>query len=255
MVSANGPVHIYQMEKTKLMYLKIPRNYNNIMRLRCFLSIIIIVLPVLSACSQQAKNQALAFFFTGVPSVEETKKKEVSTEIPSSLIGNEIEQASFSAHSYFTEKKCSLCHQPYLTRNFRESTKKGRTAIVFADDITTDSSDQPLKEVCVNCHENRSDTYAAKNNLWLHAPVSKGNCIVCHSPHQSNHSHLLRDTPEKVCLMCHSTGLMRHATGKQKTKNCIKCHNPHLGKNNFLLAKEYKEIRQLPEISGTTFNR
>jgi predicted CXXCH cytochrome family protein len=202
-------------------------------------------------CNRQTKYEVLSFFFTGVPTPEEeARMKAERAQRPFGKNGKE--GPLFSSHSYFTSKKCDACHQITLTQNFGGARRSGMPIINFGSGTAVGNSRLPLKKICVSCHENRSAPFASMNNLWLHAPATKHNCLVCHNPHRSKYPDLLKDETDKLCTMCHSEGLIRLTKVHQESKNCLECHNPHLGKDKFLLVKDYKEVRKLPELSYDT---
>ena len=204
-----------------------------------------VMLPVFG-CTPQNSYEVLSFFFTGVPSPEEEER--LKAEQQQKVTDKDAEVApSFSSHSYFTARKCDACHQITLTQNFGGASKSGMPAIQFGGGTDAGGSRLPLKKLCVNCHENRSETFASENKLWLHAPLTKDNCLVCHDPHRSRYPDLLKDETEKLCTMCHSEGLIRLTRSHQELKGCLECHTPHLGKDKLLLKKDYQEIRKLPE--------
>lgn len=207
--------------------------------------VLAVVVILVNGCSRQTEYDVLSFFFTGVPSPEEEERKKAEQERQS--MGKGVgTKPLFSSHSYYVAKKCDECHQVTLTQNFEGSARSGMPTISFGRETAADGSRLPLKKRCVNCHENRSETYASANNLWLHAPVTRGNCLICHDPHRSKYPDLLKDETEKLCTMCHSEGLIRLTKSHEELKGCLECHTPHLGKDKFLLVKDYKEERKLP---------
>ena len=210
---------------------------------------------LISGCAQPTKHELLSFFFTGVPSPEEEREGEQRTLQARTAMNQKAEGRSlFSSHSYFTSKKCGECHQVSSTQSFGRSARSGMPTISFGTGGGAGEKRLPVKKVCVSCHENRSAAYASANSLWLHAPATKYNCIVCHDPHQSSYPDLLKDDTDKLCIMCHSKGLIGLTKEHRELKDCLKCHNPHLGQNKFLLVKDYKEIRRLPTPSADSFD-
>lgn len=211
-----------------------------------------VVLVLAAGCKRQTRYEVLSFFFTGVPSPEEEDRRKLA-EDQRSLSKDGKTVSLFSSHSYFTAKRCGECHQISITQNFSGPSRSGMPTISFGSDEAAGGGRLPLKKICIGCHENRSATFASANNLWLHAPVTKDNCLVCHDPHRSKNPDLLKDETEKLCTMCHSEGLIRRTKSHQELKGCLECHNPHLGKDKFLLVKDYKEIRNLPvPTAGST---
>jgi len=214
-------------------------------RLTGAILILAVVMILVNGCRRQTEYEVLSFFFTGVPSPEEEEREKAEQE-HQSMGKDEGINPLFSSHSYYVAKKCDECHQVTFTQNSRGTARSGMPTISFGGEKATDGSRLPLKKICVNCHENRSETFASANNLWLHAPVTRSNCLVCHDPHRSRYPDLLKNETDKLCTMCHSEGLIKLTKNHQELKNCLECHNPHLGKDKFLLVKDYKEERKLP---------
>ena len=210
---------------------------------------LLVALMLISGCDQQVKYRVLNFFFTGVPSAADEGAKDANQQENTVVVTEKVEKTMLSAHDFFVGKKCTKCHQSAVIRSFRKPGKIIESnASILARGVTSELR-VPLKEICVSCHVNKSASYAAKNGLWLHAPVNKASCTACHYPHQSTNSSLLRHKPEELCVLCHSSGLIRMTKSHQGSNNCIQCHNPHLGKNRNLLIKDHKELKQLPDPS------
>lgn len=148
-----------------------------------------------------------------------------------------------------TIKRCRECHGiPHL-----ESVLTKFKVCGECHGVAHNVSKIPLPtNACEECHVNRSAGYAQKNNLWLHAPVQRDNCPICHIPHfskeKSTIKYRLRQKPENLCVICHSEGLIRMTESHRKTRKCLECHNPHLGKDKRLLLKDYKEDKILPKL-------
>jgi predicted CXXCH cytochrome family protein len=103
-----------------------------------------------------------------------------------------------SAHSYFTQRKCSKCHQQTMSIVSGGNSQTSREPS-SASGISPDPALILELGICLKCHEN---PFAAKESLELqtHAPVR---CSVCHVPHQSEYSYLLKSEPSEICTMCH----------------------------------------------------
>ena len=149
-------------------------------------------------------------------------------------------------------KRCKECHDnPHVKVKLRKFNACGECHGVAHNVIKAFLSS---RQVCVNCHVNRTPKFASENNLWIHAPVTKENCTVCHHHHPRSsdvsNPYLLRDKPANLCVKCHSEGLIRMSKSHQQSRNCVECHNPHLGRNKLLLIKDYKEVKRLPKPSA-----
>lgn len=208
--------------------------------------LLLVTIILATSCSEQTRYKALTFFFTGVPSSADERRAQERVH-EESRVKNGVDRSILSSHSYFTSKKCGRCHLTSLSQSFSRAAQRGMPTVSLRGEGTAENPRLPLKKICVTCHVNRSDIFASANNLWLHAPVTKGNCIFCHFPHQSRYPALLIDKAENLCIMCHSEGLIKLTNKHRELKDCLKCHTPHLGKDKLLLIKDYKEVRRLPE--------
>ena len=83
------------------------------------------------------------------------------------------------------------------------------------------------KEACYACHNDFSKAEEGKK-VFLHDPVSKGECTGCHDPHFSAKPKLQK--LEKGCLECHdafpSKGTVHRPVANGE---CMSCHSPHAG--------------------------
>ena len=193
-------------------------------------------------CANQTHHELLSFFFTGVPIPEAELLVDIGSDQPTSVIEKQVNaKVVYSSHVFYTQKQCNECHVAFMFRKFGESKTAVELATIGKE--LNDSGPQQQQHIknCESCHDRLSATYAVKNNLWRHAPVSRGNCTVCHTPHQSRYSALLKDSSEKLCIMCHSQGLITLTKSHKQLKDCMTCHNPHLGKDKYLLVSDYKE--------------
>ena len=99
-----------------------------------------------------------------------------------------------------------------------------------------------LASDCFSCHEQSNFS-----NRVVHAPVAKGECGICHSPHVSKHKGLLRQQEAKLCFSCHDE-VLSQIESKQyqhmpvKQGRCSECHAPHASANEGLLNKDSSEL-------------
>ena len=63
--------------------------------------------------------------------------------------------------------------------------------------------------LCLQCHENIKDALSTKP--FRHGPASAGECTLCHSPHSSETSFLLRRKAFDLCTSCHVEKKRRHS--------------------------------------------
>ncbi|WP_136810114.1 cytochrome c3 family protein [Desulfosediminicola flagellatus] len=214
--------------------------------------ILLLQLPVIAmmtfatSCSEQARHKTLTVFFTGVPSNKDERKESANDQL-AKRTRSEKDGPLLSFHSYFTSKQCGVCHKTSFTQSLNRRAPTGVPVMYFDSEGENATPQLPFREICVNCHANRSPTFASENNLWLHAPATKGGCTICHVPHQSRFPALLKGTPANLCTMCHPEELIKFSKSHSESKDCSLCHTPHLGKDKLLLIQDYKEVRWLPE--------
>ena len=117
-------------------------------------------------------------------------------------------------HAAVQAGECQMCHEPKGNKHDFKS-----------------MPDSP--KLCSMCHE-PMDTGAN-----VHMPVSE-DCLVCHSPHESNVPKLLVAANQKdLCFGCHDESIMagKYQHGPAAVGACTVCHNPHSSnEEKFLLA-------------------
>jgi predicted CXXCH cytochrome family protein len=98
--------------------------------------------------------------------------------------------------------------------------------------------------LCFSCHEEQKERFYGER--FQHGPTATGMCVLCHSPHGSEHALLLRKAAFDLCTACHAEqGSGRHVIawgpGGQshptrgrpdpvklgQELSCASCHNPH----------------------------
>jgi predicted CXXCH cytochrome family protein len=191
----------------------------------------------------------LTFFFTGVPPLEEEKEGEVEKEKTTEAAEVEEEtvvRAALYTHPLTAARLCSQCHQ--TTANFSLFSPAARPASFQKGGMSPGPLVVERRQLCVECHKDKSAAEALSAGLWLHDTAEKGDCHACHDPHQSENRYLLLQPPEKICLPCHEEAKLlpsvKDKAAHQKPDECLVCHNPHLGKDRLLLKKDYKEVKQ-----------
>ncbi len=198
-------------------------------------------------CDRRAKYKVLTFFFTGVPPLEEKRQAAVETEEEKTLKAAKIKEEMVAAkqsifsHPLFFSRQCEACHKASAGFSIPGQKEEG-------DPIFRKGGGMPgplvlpIKEICIKCHEHLSESNARENQLWIHAPVGKGECNKCHDPHQSTNPGILIEPPEKLCIQCHREYLAENISEYHNgPKECLSCHTPHIGKDKSMLVKDYKE--------------
>jgi len=115
-----------------------------------------------------------------------------------------------------------------------------------------------VEDVCTACHAN------VVEGAYRHGPTGSGYCNLCHNPHASTSSSLLRRSERLICLGCHgdkASGVhviaakdttSTHPTQKRrdprrqgKQLSCVSCHNPHAAASATLLVNNAKHRYEL----------
>ena len=202
---------------------------------RLFITVVMlwVLIAFLLGCTLHRKDEVLNFFFTGVPSPEDEKKisgdKEEKVGWVSQVKKEPASKPETFSHAPYTQRRCDRCHGKKS-----QSVIKKKGGVPGADVV-------PSKDVCLECHPNKSPSWAFTAGLWLHAPASQGSCNWCHSPHQSTIPHRLTEKISEICIQCHSEGYKMDTPAHANATECLSCHNPHLGHNSLLLKKNYDE--------------
>ncbi|MBA3007578.1 MAG: hypothetical protein FP810_13585 [Desulfocapsa sp.] len=211
---------------------------------------LILLTASLTGCEPQTRHQALNFFFTGVPPLNEESApaaeiQEPATPPPAANIAKKPVPSApkpLFSHPVWVAGTCTPCHES--TGVFRTPGAQKSSPHVFKTGGGMPGKlTLPKNELCIQCHKDKTPRRAMADNLWLHNTVAKGDCLSCHDPHQSNIANTLRQAPSIICLPCHKEGKFLATSVHQKGEECLSCHNPHMGIDKNILTKEYKEIK------------
>lgn len=133
---------------------------------------------------------------------------------------------------------CTICHDPHGSKNQYQLWADGKA------------------KLCVICHEDKGKyvSTAVRQKLQVHGILSARGCVVCHSPHASEHRFQLLAEINDLCTSCHvgvlaalETGhpVQRHPVSGIKdplrpgvTMSCTSCHNPHGSDYGYLLIAD-----------------
>jgi len=152
-------------------------------------------------------------------------------------------------HSPYAERHCGQCH---LTSNTVASQRWSSEEPTYITEAKLAPNPWllalPLDQLCGKCHGYDTSQKTVPGKLWIHAPSALGACIVCHSPHLSEHPYMLRRQSIRLCTdQCHSDGFMLETEVHAEPRHCLECHNPHFGMNAQLLKKDYQEVWLQPK--------
>lgn len=238
-------------------------------RIALLVAIVLLSMPI-TGCSNQTQHKILTFFFTGVPPLEEQSVKktepsvtavvsppqgqktgidgtiaDASVEVPLPIVP---EAPRLFSHAVWVEGECSSCHEGSNTFGFapvRKQVKSDASKVFYAGGGMPGKLNQPKEKICLPCHKDKSGLRAIKDQLWLHNPVAKGECLACHDAHQGKYKGVLREAPDQLCSSCHpEETLVATAMHRNDDTPCLSCHNPHMGRDRNLLTKDYQEVEQ-----------
>lgn len=239
-----GSGTLYQGPEIKKIRNKVKRTISNKPLLGLVLLGIIIVF--ITGCDRAARYKVLTFFFTGVPPLDQEIKDE-SGEVRT-IKKAEVKKKRYIptvsyAHGPYAAGQCELCHDASATVGFRKSGKEEPKGVPQLAQTTPGRLVTPLKELCIECHIDKSKEAEYRKGLWFHGPVANGNCTFCHGPHQSRFQYiLLKETTIELCTQCHTSENIIGTEEHKGEKECTSCHNAHMGINRFLLKKDFNEI-------------
>jgi len=147
-------------------------------------------------------------------------------------------------HSPYAERHCTQCHLPAKIGSSQKVSPEDLASILRAkSELNPWLLARPLDQLCQKCHRYNTSGQTVSGELWVHAPSALGACIVCHSPHLSEHPYMLRRQSIRLCTdQCHSGGFMLENEVHKGPRHCLECHNPHIGINAQMLKKDYQEV-------------
>ena len=214
-----------------------------------FLLTVLITAAAMPGCSQVSRHEMLTFFFTGVPEpgTEDAKEKEAAAKevvLKKKKRRKVYQPARFFVHGPFGSGQCESCHATTASKPFRTGAARINDTAVSRSSSIGPRLALPREELCLGCHSEKSPAEAKKNDHWQHAPVAKGRCTACHSPHKSKRQYmLLKANNVELCTQCHSVNDLQITVAHKQdpAADCIACHNPHTGKSPSLLKAEYDE--------------
>ncbi|MDF1578575.1 MAG: cytochrome c3 family protein [Desulfobulbales bacterium] len=134
---------------------------------------------------------------------------------------------------------CTICHDPHGSNSQFQLWTDGKA------------------KLCVVCHEDKKKFIArgAEEKLNVHAILSARGCVVCHSPHATEHRFQLLDEIEPLCISCHAAlrgvdqghpvvGHPLRGVGDPLRAGtalvCTSCHDPHGSGYVFMLPADVR---------------
>ncbi len=196
---------------------------------------------IIAGCEKQTKYEILTFFFTGVPPID-GERREVDGEVNVDRKPKQKRPApQVFIHGPKAAGECFYCHDTDSTLSFQRVKKGG--GMPRLGDITPGRLTMPFKDLCIQCHTSKSSELRFTEDLWVHGPLSDGQCTACHDYHQTKYQYmLLSESSIELCSRCHAKGYIMQTEEHKSEEECISCHNPHVGANRLLLRKDFDEV-------------
>lgn len=117
-------------------------------------------------------------------------------------------------------KNCVLCHN------------------IKSEKISTDEPNlvATVPELCYGCHKE----YLSLNG-WVHGPVATGECLLCHTSHQTNSKSMLIKSMPQLCYQCHGDKMLQLIANHsdESYKQCSECHESHTSPGRMLLKQAF----------------
>jgi predicted CXXCH cytochrome family protein len=155
-------------------------------------------------CTPTNRYKVLSFFFDGVPNPNAPAAGVAAGGAGAPAAGKTVRTVYY--HKPYLDNNCQACH-----------TSAGQT---FSPLGMLDS------RMCLKCHQSVTRQYPV-----MHGPVALGDCLWCHSPHESTYAHLLKAPDPQVCVQCHERDLLPSlpAVHQDPAAGCLQCHMGHGG--------------------------
>lgn len=132
-------------------------------------------------------------------------------------------------HDPFSSGDCSVCHTPHASAN--PSLLVAKTPYLCynchpnVDLVMAQVSHHPVPEGKISC-ESCHDPHASKFDAITLKPALKvaPGCLVCHVPHGSDNSPLLKFSTVNLCTTCHPTSMYASTAGIEGGKKSHRSH-------------------------------
>ncbi len=126
---------------------------------------------------------------------------------------------------------CTDCHNPHETEAGPEASLHvpflSGSCSVCHDVENSYALFMEGTDLCLMCH---GDTLSGA--AVTHIPAMS-DCMICHTPHQSQNARLLKQPVEELCLECHDRTRVEEVHGA--VMECTSCHTPHQSDSEALL--------------------
>ena len=142
--------------------------------------------------------------------------------------------------------KCSACHDPHssddpslLMKEIHVPFAEGNCDVCHVSQQA--GAGYPLRgntlHICGECH---GDIAGTIQRFTPHGASEAAACEICHNPHTSHETNLLKTSQKQLCLGCHDPGRGVKSPGENPhaERACTSCHAVHGNDEPFYLKKE-----------------
>ncbi len=172
------------------------------------------LLVLAPGCADPGRHAILRAVFDGVPPA----RKPVTASPAARGLGPDSVAAAPTVyeHAPYAEKQCDACHDAQGGNNV-----------------------ETVPALCYRCHD-----AAEYTGTQMHPPVADGQCLTCHSPHQSLTPRLLLKPQKELCQECHAVPAAQDSVVHAPVAEgkCAACHMPHAGGEHALLRSPVPQL-------------
>lgn len=208
-----------------------------------------LALAVPAGCGRSRSEKIMAFFFDGystgqdslvLASVVDSAEVVRAQRRAEKMAKADSTRATVEMHVHppYADGDCTSCHNMPGGGN----AKVGQSSMPSLGSGRAEGPGyliMPLEELCVECHDDKTEEYADESDMYIHAPVASGECTLCHHHHRSRFQNiLLSDTIRVLCFQCHDESIGGGEDDHpelEESDDCTDCHNPHLSTEELFL--------------------
>jgi predicted CXXCH cytochrome family protein len=203
------------------------------------------LIGIVGCSNTAARQKVLNFFFTGVPPPGATPLEQSPAETALANAANRrgvVVVSTNFVHGPYAANTCDVCHEVSPSGSVVDSgATQAAQGARFQATSMSGAKLAPVGQLCTGCHEGTSPTEAVAAGLWVHGPVSTGDCIQCHNAHDAPEQYMLQKPTDALCADCHAQGTLVDLPEHQDRTDCVACHAVHVGKDSRLLAADYSK--------------
>ncbi len=179
-----------------------------------------LLVPAITVAALGMTGRVFADLARGARTPDESASKSAMWTEDTVSKGADISSSTRISYGHRSATDCAECHGESL-----EPRSSGDVPLVT-----------PVPRLCVGCHER----YAGLDG-WVHGPVATGDCLLCHTPHQTKDRPSLTEAAPELCYRCHTASTLQLVSGHSDRSHaqCGGCHESHAGPNRRLLKDDF----------------